>query len=129
MLKFTEMDSKVTLIQQMETDVSPVVLINRFTVAPEEVDQLLKTGLHFRSASPWHWRQLLLYKCRGMGVSRALQAGVHAPNLPGSSEGLPAKHSGVAASFRESSGPQYLCRRMTALPVSALQRTGNGGLL
>jgi hypothetical protein len=40
MLKFTEMDSTVTLIQQMETDVSPVVLINRFTVAPEEVDQL-----------------------------------------------------------------------------------------
>jgi Antibiotic biosynthesis monooxygenase len=42
MLKFAEMDSKVTLIEQMETDVSPVVLINRFTVTPEEVDQLLK---------------------------------------------------------------------------------------
>ena len=42
MLKFTEMDSKVTLIQQMETDVSPVLLINRFTVTPEDVDQLLK---------------------------------------------------------------------------------------
>jgi heme-degrading monooxygenase HmoA len=42
MPKFTEMDDKVTLMQQMEADVSPVVLINRFTVAPEEVDQLLK---------------------------------------------------------------------------------------
>jgi hypothetical protein len=42
MLKFTEMDSNVTLIQQMEADISPVVLINRFTVTPEEVDQLLK---------------------------------------------------------------------------------------
>jgi heme-degrading monooxygenase HmoA len=39
---FTEMDAKVTLMQQMETDVSPVVLINRFSVAPEEVDQLIK---------------------------------------------------------------------------------------
>jgi quinol monooxygenase YgiN len=42
MLKFTEMDFNVTLIQQMEADISPVVLINRFTVTPEEVDQLLK---------------------------------------------------------------------------------------
>ena len=41
MPKFTEMDSTVTLMQQMEADVSPVVLINRFTVAPEEADQLL----------------------------------------------------------------------------------------
>jgi heme-degrading monooxygenase HmoA len=42
MLKFTEMDSKVTLRAQMESDVSPVVLINRFEVAPEEVEQLLE---------------------------------------------------------------------------------------
>lgn len=42
MPQFTEMDSSVTLFQQMETDVSPVVLINRFTVAQEEADQLLK---------------------------------------------------------------------------------------
>ena len=141
MLKFTEMDFNVTLIQQMEADISPVVLINRFTVTPEEVDQLLKAwaadaaflktqpGCIFRSASPWHRRQLLLYKRRCVGVSRALQAGVHAPKLPGSSERLPAKHSGVAATFRESSNPQYLCRRMNALPARALQRTGNGGLL
>ena len=31
--------------------------------------------------------------------------------------------------FAKVSGPQYLCRRMNALPPSALQRTGNGGLL
>lgn len=41
MPKFTEMDSKIKLMQQMEADVSPVVLINRFTVAPEEAGQLL----------------------------------------------------------------------------------------
>ena len=41
MPKFTEMDSKITLMQQMEADGSPVVLINRFTVAPEEAEQLL----------------------------------------------------------------------------------------
>ena len=42
MPKLTEMDAKVTLMQQIETDVSPVVLINRFSVAPGEVDQLVK---------------------------------------------------------------------------------------
>lgn len=42
MPKFIEMDAKVTLMQQMETDVSPVALINQFSVAPEEVDQLVK---------------------------------------------------------------------------------------
>jgi heme-degrading monooxygenase HmoA len=41
MVKFSEMDSNVTLLQQMEKDVSPVVMINRFAVAPKEVDQLL----------------------------------------------------------------------------------------
>ena len=42
MPRFAEMDSQITLGQQMEVDASPVVLINRFTVAPEEVQQLLK---------------------------------------------------------------------------------------
>jgi heme-degrading monooxygenase HmoA len=42
MLKFTEMDSSVTLLEQMEKDVSPIVMINRFAVAAEEVDQLLE---------------------------------------------------------------------------------------
>ncbi len=42
MPKFTEMDTNVTLKQQFETDVSPVVLINLFNVAPEDEDQLLK---------------------------------------------------------------------------------------
>jgi heme-degrading monooxygenase HmoA len=40
-MQFAEMDANVSLMQQMETDVSPVVLINRFTVAPEDVEQLL----------------------------------------------------------------------------------------
>ena len=42
------MDSKVTLIQQMETDVSPVVLINRFTVTPEATS----CSRHGRQAPP-----------------------------------------------------------------------------
>jgi hypothetical protein len=40
--KVNEMDEMMTLSAQMEQDVSPVILINKFNVKPEDVDQLLK---------------------------------------------------------------------------------------
>src|SRR5215211_7454887 len=43
MAKFGEMDEKVTLSEQLEENVSPVILIHKFNVKPEEADQLLKT--------------------------------------------------------------------------------------
>lgn len=36
------MDEMVTLSAQMEQNISPVILINKFNVKPEDVDQLLK---------------------------------------------------------------------------------------
>jgi heme-degrading monooxygenase HmoA len=42
MVKLVEMDEKVTLQDQMQQEVGPVILINKFTVKPEEADQLLK---------------------------------------------------------------------------------------
>ncbi len=42
MIKIVEMDEKVTIAQQMEEKTSPVILINKFNVKPEDVDQLLK---------------------------------------------------------------------------------------
>jgi quinol monooxygenase YgiN len=42
MAKFSEMDEKVTLSEQLEENVSPVILINKFNVKPEEADQFLK---------------------------------------------------------------------------------------
>ena len=41
MLRLEEMDERVTLRDQMATDEGPVVLINTFTVAPDEADQLV----------------------------------------------------------------------------------------
>jgi heme-degrading monooxygenase HmoA len=41
--KLIEMDEKVKLITQMEAIVAPVILINKFNVKPEEVDQFLKS--------------------------------------------------------------------------------------
>ena len=42
MAKFGEMDEKVTLSEQLEENISPVILINKFNVKPEEADQFLK---------------------------------------------------------------------------------------
>jgi heme-degrading monooxygenase HmoA len=38
-----EMDERVTLLAQMEEKLGPVVLVNTFTVEPDDVAQLLKT--------------------------------------------------------------------------------------
>jgi hypothetical protein len=41
-VKIIEMDENVTLRAQMEEDVGPVFLLNKFTVKPEDTDQFLK---------------------------------------------------------------------------------------
>ena len=42
MVKIIEMDENVTLILQMEEDVGPVILLNKFSVKPDDIDEFLK---------------------------------------------------------------------------------------
>ncbi|MBI4963283.1 MAG: antibiotic biosynthesis monooxygenase [Desulfomonile tiedjei] len=42
MPQFVEMDEKVTIFAQMEGEGGPVILINKFNVAPDEAEQLLQ---------------------------------------------------------------------------------------
>lgn len=42
MAKLVEMDERVGILAQMEEDVGPIILINKFSVASEEFDQFLK---------------------------------------------------------------------------------------
>jgi quinol monooxygenase YgiN len=42
MVKLVEMDERVGIFTQMEEDVGPVILINKFSVDPKEFDQFLK---------------------------------------------------------------------------------------
>lgn len=42
MVKIVEMDENATRKSQLEEDVGPVILLNKFTVQPEDVDQFLK---------------------------------------------------------------------------------------
>ncbi|MEH2182277.1 antibiotic biosynthesis monooxygenase family protein [Nostoc sp.] len=41
-MQFTEMDERVTLQMQMNKNVGSIVLINKFNVAPEDADALVK---------------------------------------------------------------------------------------
>jgi heme-degrading monooxygenase HmoA len=42
MVKLVEMDKSVTIFKQMEESTGPVILINKFNVDPQEVNQFLK---------------------------------------------------------------------------------------
>ncbi|MBV9667541.1 MAG: antibiotic biosynthesis monooxygenase [Nitrososphaeraceae archaeon] len=42
MIKLIEMDERVKYSKQMEENDAPVILVNKFNVNPEEVDQFLK---------------------------------------------------------------------------------------
>jgi hypothetical protein len=42
MLKIIEMDESVTLKTQLEENVGPVIVLNKFTVKPEDIDQFMK---------------------------------------------------------------------------------------
>jgi len=40
--QIAEMDDRVTFLQQLQQDTGPVVLINKFNVAPEDADRMLQ---------------------------------------------------------------------------------------
>jgi quinol monooxygenase YgiN len=42
MARFVEMDELVTISEQMEEDIGPVIFINKFNVNPVDVDEFLK---------------------------------------------------------------------------------------
>ena len=42
MVKIVDMDESVTIKAQLEEDVGTVILLNKFTVNPEDIDQFLK---------------------------------------------------------------------------------------
>jgi quinol monooxygenase YgiN len=69
MAKFVETDEHVKLSDQLEENVGPIVLINKFNVKPDETDQFLKAwekdATYFKSQSGFISAQLH----RGIGGS------------------------------------------------------------
>ncbi len=42
MVKIVEMDERITLAKQLDEDVGPIIVMNKFNVNPDEVDEFLK---------------------------------------------------------------------------------------
>ena len=87
MANLVEMDEQVGIFTQMEENVGPVILINKFSVSPEDFDKFLKawateaekfkqqpgfisTQLHRGYCWERHLRQLC-----SLGICRTLQEG------------------------------------------------------
>lgn len=70
-VKIFEMDEKVTFSEQLEENIGPIVLINKFNVKPEEADQFLKAwendAAYFKS-QPGYISAQLHRGIRGSGV-------------------------------------------------------------
>ena len=72
MTKIVEMDERVTISAQWEENVGPVILINRFSVNPEDFDQFLKAWaaeagkfkerarIHLNTTTQGYWRERYL---------------------------------------------------------------------
>ena len=43
MVKIVEMDERTTLVKQLDEDLGPVILINKFNLDPQDINQFLKT--------------------------------------------------------------------------------------
>ncbi len=42
MVKIVEMDKRITLEKQLDEDAGPIVVMNKFNVGPDEIDEFLK---------------------------------------------------------------------------------------
>ena len=71
MAKLVEMDAHVTVFQQMEDDGGPVVLINKFEMAAEDVEQFL---------SAWTADALVMKRQPGF-ISTQLHRGIGGSNV------------------------------------------------
>lgn len=70
-LNIKEMDARVSIFAQMESDAAPVVLINQFVAPPEQADALLAAWTHdaaFMQAQPGFISTQLHRGIAGSGV-------------------------------------------------------------
>ena len=100
----------------------PIVLINTFTVAPEDADRLLEVWAEdaaFMKRQPGFISaqihrgiagQLDLCQHRRLGVAAGAAGGVFQPGVPGADGALSRQHGDPAAPLPESGGARDLCR-------------------
>jgi hypothetical protein len=79
MARFVEMDELVTISEQMEEDIGPVIFVNKFNVNPVDVDEFLKR---------WAADATVFKQQPGFisaQLHRVLRAAVHSSTMPSGS--------------------------------------------
>jgi hypothetical protein len=120
MVKLVEMDERLTLQEQMQQEVGPVFLINKFTVKPDEADQLLKAWaddtsymkrqpgfslLNFTEASV----EAACLSIMPSGIRSNTSGAPSAIPIPRTLEGLSAEFSSLPPLFPEARCARILC--------------------
>ena len=122
MLQLKPLDEVVPIFQQLATEQSPVILVNVFNVAAEDIPALLEAWaadanwmkqqpgwLHLHPIASRHRRQHRLHELRNLGVSRTLSRGVLAPRFQECPGALPVFGRCLAAPLRAAHRIQSLC--------------------
>ena len=106
MAKLVEMDERVAIFAQMDENVGPVILINKFSVGPEDFDEFLKAWppkLRNLNSSQGLSRHNYTGVLLGAAPSSTMQFG----NLPHSSRGQL-----IPLYCHRSSGKKSNCRHL-----------------
>ena len=121
MLQLKPLDPSVPIFQQLNTDVSPVVLVNVFQVAEGRhsgPSQGLGSGrqldeatarLYLDAVASGHCGQHRVHELRGLGVRRSFSGGVHPSRIQEGPGALPAFSRGIAPSFHATHGAESVC--------------------
>ena len=77
MLKIQPLDPYVPIQAQLNTDASPVTLVNIFTVNSNDIESLLEA---WEQDANWMKKQPgYIFKLRNMGISRTFSCSLHKP--------------------------------------------------
>ena len=121
MLQLKPLDQNVPIFQQINADVSPVVLVNIFQVAEEDIPALLKAWEadanwmkqqpgHLDPVASRHCRQHGIHELCRVGIGGPFSDGVHPSRVQTGARQLPVERRGVTAFVHAARGAQSVRR-------------------
>jgi hypothetical protein len=123
-MQLREMDERVTYLQQLQEEDSPVVLINQFNLAPADVDSFLtvwaddatfmkrQPGFISTQLHPGHVRKHDVRERGGLGVGTSARRGLSLARVPGPRGALPRRRHCRPTRVHKSRRPGGLRRLM-----------------
>ena len=139
MLQLKPLDQKVPIFQQINSDASPVVLVNIFQVAEEDIPRSSKSlgggrqldeaaaWLHLYAVASGHWWKHRFHELCPVGVCSALSGSVYASRVQAGARALPVHGCGFASSFHATFGIEPVRWSIAQRPNPTVKRTYTGG--